>query len=94
MSGLVVAGFEKTILKSVKIVEKEGKKPLVFVNFVDFHTFNDTGDYIFLKENLTIDEIANLKSLQLKPVKATLTLNEFNGKKSFVITDVVPADVK
>jgi hypothetical protein len=91
MSSLSIQGFEKMILKSVKVIEKEGKKPLVFVKFVDFNTFDDTDDFIFIQENLTFDTIASLKALEKKPVKAVLSNNEFNGRKSFVCVDIKPA---
>lgn len=91
MSGLVISGFDKVVLKSVKVIEKEGKKPLVFVNLVDFNSFDDTGDMIFLKQDLSVNDIATLKSLEKKQVRAVLTINEFNGKKSYVVTDVKAA---
>jgi hypothetical protein len=91
MSSLQVNGFEKMILKSVRVYEKEGKKPLVFVNFMDFNTFTDTGDLILLKENLTIDDISSIKALEKKAVKAVLSSNTYNGRSSFVVNAVLPA---
>lgn len=89
LSSLVVQGFKNTVLKSVKVIQKEGKKPLVFVCFMDFDTFEDTGDLIFVKENLTVDDLANLKVLEKKQVKATIVPNTYNGKTSFIAVDIV-----
>lgn len=91
MSSLLVDGFEKMILKKVRVFQKEGKAPVVFVEFIDFATFESTGDLIYRAENMNVDMITSLKSLEKKPVKATILANVYNGRSSFVVKDIKAA---
>lgn len=91
MSSISIVGFEKMILKKIRVVQKEGKKPLVFVEFVDFATFETSGDLIFMPETIDMDIITSLKALEKKPVKADLACNTYNGRSSFVVKKIIAA---
>lgn len=90
MSNLVVDGYEKVLLKSVNVLEREGKKPLVFVNFHDCESLDETGDMILLKDNMDMNYIMSLKEYEKKPVKAILRLSTYNGRSSISVADVIP----
>jgi hypothetical protein len=90
MSNLVVNGYENLVLKSVDVIERENKNPLVFVEFIDTDTFESTGQIIYLKEDMNINYISSLKSLEKKPVKATVQINTYNGRSSLSVLDLQP----
>lgn len=90
MSNLVVDGYKKVLLKSVNVLEREGKKPLVFINLHDCDSLDETGDIILLKDNVDMNYIMSLKEHEKKPVKAILRLSNYNGRSSIAVTDVIP----
>lgn len=89
MSSLVVSDFKKVTVKSVNILEREGKKPLAFVNLVDLETFETTGEMLYLKKDVTLKDLMELKSLERKNVKATLQIGMYNNRPSINIVDLV-----
>lgn len=90
MSNMVVEGYNKVLLKSVTVREREGKKPLVFLNFHDVESLDETGDMILLKDDISMDFIMNLKALEKKPVSAVIRLSTYNGRSSLSVSDVLP----
>jgi hypothetical protein len=90
-SSIGVKGFEETVLKAVKVIEREGKKPLVFVDLMDFKTFDTTGEMMFMNKDMSIDLISSLKALEKKLVKAVLFIGTYNGKTSINVNEIIPA---
>lgn len=89
ISNLVVEDFKNVVCKSVNIREREGKKPLVFIELMDFDTFNTTGEMLLLNNDLALDQVMALKQLERKKVKATLRVSPYNGRTSLNITNMI-----
>jgi hypothetical protein len=78
----LVQGFEDVVLKDVSIVEREGKKPLIFVEFVDRKTFASTGQMMFISEEQKAHDITPLK---LQSVDAVIGLDVYNNRTSVTV---------
>ncbi|MED4350878.1 hypothetical protein P9265_00830 [Schinkia azotoformans] len=90
MSSLVVSDFKNVVVKGVRVLERPGKAPLAFVDFVDTDTYQTTGDMLYLKENSTLNDLMQLKSLEKKKVKVVLQLGIYNNRTTTNVVDIVP----
>lgn len=88
LGNLSIDGYKNVAVKSVNILEREGKKPLVFIDLADADTFKSTGEMMYLKKDLTINEMTYLKNLEAKHVKAVLQLGTYNNRPSVNIIDI------
>lgn len=88
---MMIEGFTNCVCKSVNVIEKEGKKPLVFISLIDKDSFEVTGDMIYLNKEINITEITRLKSLEKKEVYAVIRLSEYNQRPSVAITSMIEA---
>lgn len=91
-SGIKVEGFKNCVAKSVNVRERDGKAPLVFIELIDMDTFETTGELLLLKQDLKMDEVFKLKSLEKQAVKATLKLGTYNGRSSVNVTEMIAAN--
>lgn len=87
---LVVEGYKTVAVKKVNLLEREGKKPLVFIELVDPESFESTGEMMYLNQDADLNALMSLKSLERKKVKATLRLGTYNNRPSVNITNVTP----
>ena len=87
--GIMINDFVNVAVKSVNVLDREGKKPLVFIDLVDTDSFQNTGEMMYLKKDLTTNDIMNLKSLERKKVRASLAIGIYNNRPSINITDLV-----
>lgn len=84
---LILNGFKNIILKDVKLVNREGKKPLCFVNLVDTDTHDHSGDIMFMSEDRDFN-VYTLEALQGLKVKAKLTLSIYNNRPSLTVSKI------
>lgn len=87
---LVVQDFMNVAVKSVNVIERADKKPLVFIDLVDTDTFQNTGEMMYLKKDMTMNDIMSLKQLERKKVKAVLTIGVYNNRPSVNLVEVSP----
>ncbi|MEC1715002.1 hypothetical protein [Schinkia azotoformans] len=90
MSSLVVSDFKNVVVRNVRVWERQGKQPLAFVDFVDTDTYQTTGDMLYLKENSTLNDLMQLKSLEKKKVKVVLQLGIYNNRTTINVSDIIP----
>lgn len=84
-SNLVINGFEKLVLKEVKVVERNEKSPLIFVEFVDADTYQTSGELMFISDTQKAHDVTPLK---LQQVKATLELSIYNNRTSIACKEI------
>lgn len=89
-SSMVISDFKNVVLKDVRIWEKEGRKSLAFVDFVDIDSYQTTGDMLYLKENTTTNDLLKLKDLVKKKVKVVLALGIYNNRTTINVVDIIP----
>lgn len=89
VTNISVEGYSDVRLKSFSIIEREGKKPVYFVELADASTFETTGEMILLKQ-LTTEEAFKIKALETKAVKAVLRVSPYNGRSSIACIDIQP----
>ena len=70
------------------MLEREGKKPLVFIELVDPETFDDTGEMMYLNPDADLNHLLSLKQLERKKVKAVLKLGKYNNRPSTNIVSI------
>ncbi len=86
---LLLQGYEKkTILKKVNVIERQGKSPLTFVDFVNPDTYESTGDFIFINNKIPVE---TLKAMIGKEVKASIEIGSYQGRQSFTCVDITLA---
>lgn len=85
---LVVADFKNVAVKKVNLLEREGKKPLAFIELVDTETFESTGEMMYLNQEATLNDLMALKALERKKVKATLKMGTYNNRPSVNVVSV------
>lgn len=90
-SMLSVSEFKNVRLKKFNIFEREGKKPLYFVEFVDADSFESTGEMMLLKPDFNQNDALAISKLELKPVHATIKISPYNGRSSVACVDIVQA---
>jgi hypothetical protein len=91
-SGLSLKDFahSKVILKSATQRERrDGKSPLIFVEFINTENYTASGEMLFLNRDVKYDDI---RKLEHKPVSAVLELGQYNGRNSISCVDIKPAE--
>lgn len=90
-SMLTVSEFANLRLKKFNVFEREGKKPLYFVEFVDADSFESTGEMMLLKPDFSQNDAFALSKLEKQKVSATIKISAYNGRSSVACIDIKQA---